>query len=108
MNLAPGDVAEAVAGLPGLTSAFCLEADTVGREERLTVLLESNASGAAARRALEREAEGRLASPKHRIGAALRSGWLARLEVRAVPPEKLPRNPRTGKVVTVVDRRRIR
>jgi phenylacetate-coenzyme A ligase PaaK-like adenylate-forming protein len=95
-----GDVARAVADVPGLSPVFQLR---VAKGERLTVAAElkdaRRPEGAArllSAALLRRSAE---------LADSVKRGWLATPSVALLPPGGIPRLPRTGKVRRVVDSR---
>ncbi|TBR17245.1 hypothetical protein EPO15_17340 [bacterium] len=94
-----GDVARAVADVPGLSPVFQLR---VAKGDTLTVAAElrgPRADGA------ERLLSAALLKRSEELADSVRRGWLAPPAVLLLPPGGIPRLPRTGKVRRVVDSR---
>jgi phenylacetate-coenzyme A ligase PaaK-like adenylate-forming protein len=104
-NLQPHTVAEAVDRVEGLSSHFQIIAEISGRKDRLRVRAEAMDNGAD-RNELEKHLKRELYSLSKELRVMYNQGLIADLVTEVVNPGELPRNPRTGKIPLVEDRRR--
>ncbi|MBI3298259.1 MAG: AMP-binding protein [Elusimicrobia bacterium] len=100
-----GDVSRAVAAVRGLSLFYQAVVDSPGGRDRLTLRVERG-RGPAPAEALAERLRAALMRSAFELRDSLERGWLAPLELEVVAPGALPRQPRTGKLVRVVDRRR--
>lgn len=103
-HLDVGDVGRAVASVRGLSLFYQIIVDLKDGRDRLSVRVERSRRGAP-----NAELEVRLAAALLRSSEELRDsvsrGWLAPPALKLLEPGCLPRQPRTGKLRRVVDRR---
>lgn len=105
-NIKLTDIAAIVGKIEGLTMHFRIIADTEGAKDRFSVEVETaEAVDETEQKRLEKALYDQLLLDKHEFLAFMRTGSILPPAVRAVAPETLPRNPRTGKLKQVVDRR---
>ncbi len=104
-NVYPEVVSESIGEVRGLSNHFQMIAETEGHKDRLTVVVEmlegckddpGELADALKRVILSKSKEMRTMSEK---------GIIAGVEVKVVAPGSIPRNPRTGKIRLVEDRR---
>lgn len=105
-NISAGAVAHVLGHFPELSAHFRLVAETCDRKDQLTVEVESlTPLSAEATASLEARVYDRLLLEKPILATALTTSTILPPLVRVLPPNSLPRNPRTGKLKLTVDRR---
>jgi len=105
MSIYPQKIGEALAKLPELSSIFQLEGSYEDVKEVLTVRVETLLDNVDFQ-GLAKIIRENLIKHDSELELVLREGWLKRLDVEILPPGGIKRNPRTGKIVRVIDRRR--
>ena len=94
----PTQFADVIGRVPGLSLCFRVVIEHDGRSDVLT--LEVEAAVGAARAALEEELR-----QLRDLAWEVAAGYVAPPRVRLLPRGGLPRNPRTGKIAAIDDRR---
>ncbi len=95
-------VQAAVAGISGLRGAVQMEKQRRDGKDRLAVRVESGADPAN-HPALARALEEALLSTRPGLRECVEKGTVEPLCIEIVPAESLPRNPKTGKLIRVID-----
>lgn len=100
------DISRALAGVPGTSPLFQLEASAQGSRERLTLRVELSSKLARGVRALEKTIREAVLAASEDLRLAVQRGWLKHFSIETCDPGGIPRLPRTRKVRTVIDRRK--
>lgn len=99
-------ISEKIGQIEGLSQHFRIIARREGLRDQLVVEVETGGqSGEQERAELGRRLQELITRAKPEIPIALKRGEIAPVVVRVLPPESIPRNPRTGKIKQVVDER---
>jgi len=104
MSIYPNMISEALGKVSELSSIFQLEADRKGVKDILTVKVEAKNEGEDYEK-LANVTRRTLLEHDEELDLVVREGWLAELNVDILPPGGIKRNPRTGKIKRVVDKR---
>jgi phenylacetate-coenzyme A ligase PaaK-like adenylate-forming protein len=97
INLMPVDVASGLNGLP-VSQSFQIVARMSGGKDRLLIRLEAEKSLA------DEQVLNALKNGSYKIAESLREGWMD-IDVEWYKPGEIKRNPRTGKLKTVIEER---
>lgn len=107
-NIKLTDIAQIIGKIDGLSMHFRIMADTVGAKDRFTVEVETlHETDESGRKQLEETLYQQLLADKHEFLAFMKTGSILPPTVTVVPPASLPRNPRTGKLKQVIDKRHV-
>ncbi|MCD4782926.1 MAG: AMP-binding protein [Candidatus Eremiobacteraeota bacterium] len=105
MSIYPNMISEALGKVSELSTTFQLEADYRGVKDILTVRVEVKKEGGDSKK-LADITRRTLLEHDEELDLVVREGWLAELNIEILPPGGIKRNPRTGKIKRVLDKRR--
>ena len=107
-NIQLDAIAEIIAKMPALSMHFRMTADADEVKDRFTLEVESIHPADAAQTAqMQEQLYDLLLQNKHEFLAFMKTGSILPPVVRVLPPDSLPRNPRTGKIKQVIDKRHV-
>lgn len=105
MSIYPAMISESIAKVEQLSSLFQVIGEYAGVKEKVTIKVEareksedySSIADSFRKILLEQNPE---------LNLVLKEKWMEGLSIEIVPPKSLPRNPRTGKIRQVIDKRK--
>lgn len=105
MSIYPDKIEEALVKVSGLSHIFQLVGDYYRTKEKLTVRAEALKEGEDYH-VLQKKTYETLLESDPELDLVIREGWLGAMEVEILPPGRIEKNPRTGKIKKVVDNRK--
>lgn len=107
-NIQLDSISQVIGKFSQLSYHFRMVAEVVDRKDRLSIEIESvkTLSEEESRR-LEKEVYDTLLVEKHEFVNFMKTGSIQAPVVSILPPDSLPRNPRTGKLKQVIDKRHV-
>ncbi len=104
MSIYPPMISEALSQVEGLSPLFQMIAEYDGVKEKLTIKIEA-LQKQDDYSSLSQKAYNALLSHDPELELVVKEKWLGDLIVEVIPPNSIPRNPRTGKIKKVIDKR---